>query len=44
LLLDSSDGTKDSLLQTGLKRRLSENGSDRFFRGMKWRGIVTPVK
>ena len=30
-------------MQAGLKRRLSENGSERFFKGMKWRGIATPV-
>jgi len=43
LLLDSRGGTKGNALQAGLKRRLSENGSERFFRGVKWQGIATPV-
>jgi hypothetical protein len=43
LLLDSRGGTKGNALQAGLKSRLSENGSKRLFRGVKWRGIATPV-
>jgi hypothetical protein len=43
LLLDSRGGTKGNALQVGLKRRLSEIGSPRLFRGVIWHGIATPV-
>jgi hypothetical protein len=43
LLLDSRGGTKGNALQAGLKRRLSEKGSEYLFRGIKWLGIATPI-